>query len=154
MTGIAALEPSTDVARFSVVLPVVATTVAERKTAEDRDAMMHLLAVELVMDKAARVKQFGREHMVLGLGLLQAEDVGLFLVEQPFDDLRAGTDRIDVPGSDLECGHERGMACYGNRTEGLLAACPRQATKRPLLRGHGARADQAFVTQGDRRGPG
>ena len=35
--------------------------------------------------------------------------------------------------------------------EGLFVSVPRTDTKRPLLRGHGARADQAFVTQGDRR---
>ena len=35
--------------------------------------------------------------------------------------------------------------------EGLLLFVPRTKSKRPLLRGHGARADQAFVTQGNRR---
>ncbi len=44
--------------------------------------MVHLLAVELVMDVAAGVEQLGREDMVLRLGFLQAEDVGLLLVEQ------------------------------------------------------------------------
>ena len=35
--------------------------------------------------------------------------------------------------------------------EGLLVLVWGTNTKRPLLRGRGARADQAFVTQGDRR---
>ena len=52
--------------------------------------MVHLLAVELVMDIAARVEQLGGEDMVLRLGLLQAEDVGLLLVEQPLDDRQRG----------------------------------------------------------------
>ena len=52
--------------------------------------MVHLLAVELVMDVAERVEQLGGEDIVLRLGLLQAEDVGLLLVEEALDDARRG----------------------------------------------------------------
>ena len=77
-------------ARLAIVLPVVAAAVVQRQARQDGDAMVHLLAVELVMDIAARVEQLGREDIVLRLGLLQAEDVGLLLVEQPLDDARRG----------------------------------------------------------------
>ena len=79
--------------------------------------MMHLLAVELVMDIAARMEQLGREHMVLGLGFLQAKYVGLLFIEQPFDDLRSGADRIDIPGSDFELGHVKFCSALSGRVK-------------------------------------
>ena len=85
----AAVEPGADMARLAIVLPVVAPGVVKRQPRQDRDAMVHLLAVELVMDVAARMEQVGREDMILRLGFLQAEDVRLLLVEEAFDD--AGT---------------------------------------------------------------
>ena len=87
----AAIEPGADMARLAIVLPVVtAADHAAAPATEDRDAMVHLLAIELVMDIAARMEQVGREDMILRLGFLQAEDVGLLLVEQPFDDAARG----------------------------------------------------------------
>ena len=114
--------------------------------------MVHLLAVELVMDIAARMKQLRGEDIVLRLGFLKAEDVWLLLVQEAFYDMRAGADGIDVPGSDLELGHGEFCSALSRRVkEGLSMGVPRTLMERPLLRGLGARADQAFVTQGDRR---
>jgi hypothetical protein len=85
--------------------------------------MVHLLPVELVMDVAARVEQRGGEHDVLRLGFLQAEDVGLLLVEQPPDEVGAGAHRIDVPRGDLELGHgglSGGARLYRPRKRGAF----------------------------------
>ena len=49
----AAVEPGADMARLAIVLPVVAPGLVQRQLADDRDAMMHLLAVEQLMDIAA-----------------------------------------------------------------------------------------------------
>ncbi len=92
-------------ARLAIVLPVVAPAVVERHPAEDRDAVVHLLAIELVVNVAARVEQVGRKDDIERLGLLQAEDVGLLIVEQPRDDGGARAHRIDVPRGNLEFGH-------------------------------------------------
>ena len=81
--------------------------VVQRNAAQDGDAMVHLLAVRVRDGRSRANGTARREDMVLRLGLLQAEDVGLLLVEEALDDRRAGADRIDVPGSDLELGHGR-----------------------------------------------
>ena len=131
--------------RFPIVLPVVTPRVMKLHPAEDCDAMVHFLAIELVMDVAARMKQVCREDIILRLGFLEAQDVRLFLVEKTFDDGHAGADRINVPGGDFKLGHGKFCsALLGGVKEGLLAAVPHTGTKRPLLRGHGARADQAL----------
>ena len=43
----AAVQANPDVPRFAIVLPVVAARVGERHPAEDRDAVVHPLPVEL-----------------------------------------------------------------------------------------------------------
>src|SRR6185369_12417088 len=107
----------------------------QRHPRQDGDAMMHFLAIELVMDIAARMEQVGRENMVLRLGLLQAEDVRLFLVEQPLDDMRTGADRVYIPRSDLERGHGLSCSALSSGVKEDLSVCvPRTHTERPLLR--------------------
>ena len=59
--------------------------------------MVHPLAVQLLVDVAQAGEQLGRENLVIGLGLLQAQDVGLLLGDQPLDQRGASADRIDVP---------------------------------------------------------
>ncbi len=139
----AAIEPRADMARLAIVLPVMAPAVVKRQARQDRHAMMHFLPIEFVVNIAARMEQRGGKDDVLRLGFLQAENVGLLLVEQALDDAGARAHRIDVPGNDLEHGHVVVQACKDSRQQRLLPASPRQATKRPPLRGHGARADQA-----------
>jgi hypothetical protein len=89
-------------------------------------------------------KQIGGKYIVGDLGFLEAKNVRLLLAEQAFDDAEPGSDRVHVPGCDLDgLGHAS-----------RLARSVLEAKKRPPLRGHGARADQAFVTQGDQAGRG
>ena len=66
---------------------------------------MHPLPGQLLVDIAHLPEKVGREALVLGLRLLEAEDVRCFLAQQALDDADARTDGIDVPGSDLEIGH-------------------------------------------------
>src|SRR5689334_3950958 len=106
-----------------------------------------------------------REDIVVRLRLLQAQDVRLLLVEQPFDDPGAGANRIDVPAGDLELWHaapfsltgqggncgERTMARFtsvGSAWKAFHFPSPGRENERPWFRGHGTRADQAFVTRG------
>src|SRR5687767_12022912 len=97
-------------ARLAIVLPVVTPAVVQRDAAQDGHAVVHFLAIELMMDISARVEKLRREDKVLGLGLLEAEYVGLLLVEQALDDRDPGSNRVDVPGGDLERGHCRGRS--------------------------------------------
>jgi hypothetical protein len=72
------------------------------------------------------------------LGFLEAKDVGPLLDEELLDDVEAGTDGIDVPGSNGERGlhgWDVAMAPSLSRTQDM---------ERPPLRGRGARANQAF----------
>src|SRR5258705_4780060 len=54
-----AIEPNTDVTRLAIVLPVVAARIAQRNPAEDRDAMVHPLPVELLVAIAELVEHRG-----------------------------------------------------------------------------------------------
>jgi len=76
------------------------------------------------------------------------------VADQLLDEGGARADRVDVPGCDLELGH--GSRCSHALSALRAADCrlPIPIRKRPPLRGHGARADQAFVTQGTLRTPG
>jgi len=112
---------------------------------------VHLLAVEFVVDVAAAGEQFCREHRIHRLGFLEAQQVRLLVVEEARDDPGPGADRIDVPAGDLEGGQG---TLFGLGFASALAGDALLAKKRPLLRGHGARADQAFVTQGGSGDPG
>ena len=103
----AAGQADADMARLAIVLPVVAAGLAELDPAEDRDAVVHLLALQRAMHVALLAEQVGREEVVGRLGFLQAEDIGLLLAEQALDDADPRTDRVHVPGGDLDgLGHE------------------------------------------------
>ena len=97
-----AFEPHADVPRLAIVLPVVLARVLQRHPAEDRDAMVHPLPVELAMDVAVTLEQIGREDGVENLGFLEAQDVGLLLGDQALDKPGARAHRVDVPGRDLQ----------------------------------------------------
>jgi len=100
-----AVEPCADVPCLAIVLPVVAQVVVERQLRHDRHAMMHLLPVEQLVTVAQAMEQLGREDRIHRLGFLQAQYVGRFLAQQPLDDPRAGTNRINVPRGDFKLGH-------------------------------------------------
>ena len=85
-----AFEPRADVPRLAIVLPVVAAGLGERHPAEDRDAMVHPLAVELLVDVAVAVEQVGREDVVEHLGFLKAQDVGLLVARSAARPARFG----------------------------------------------------------------
>ena len=133
-----ALEANADVARLAIVLPVVAARFVQRQAADDGDAMVHLLAVELLVDIAVLAEQLGREDLVERLGFLQAQHVGLLLGQQALDQLGAGADRVDVPRCDLD------RSAHG------LAPSPRRAPRKEMALAPGAWSEGrlAFVTQG------
>ena len=108
-----AVEPNADVAGLAIGLPVVPFLLRAGKPAEDRNAMVHALAAEGLVDVAEAAEHRGREIRVADLGLLQAQDVGRFLAQEFLDDLDPGADGIDVPGRDLEA---LGHGCGSNRT--------------------------------------
>jgi hypothetical protein len=95
-------QPHTDVASFSICLPVQPVILDQRNTREDCDAVVHLLAVQHLMDVAQVPKCLCRKDIVQSLGFLKTEDVGRFLAEELLDDTDAEPDRIDVPGSDFQ----------------------------------------------------
>ena len=88
--------------RLAIVLPVVLAGVFQGHPAEDRDAVVHPLAVELPVDVAVTVEQVGRKDVVEHLGFLKAQDVGLLLGDQSLDERRARPHRVDVPRSDFQ----------------------------------------------------
>src|SRR5205823_1419354 len=124
----------------AIVLPVVFPRVLERHAAEDRDSVMHALPVELDMGITVAKERIGGKYAVEHLGFLQAQDIGLLLFDQPLDQPDARAHRVDVPRSDLEpFGH-------------AFALSPdTPSSKRPSLRGHGARAGRALSRKGRRR---
>jgi hypothetical protein len=98
-------------ARFAIVLPVMASGIGKRQPADDRHPMVHFLPVKLVVDVAMPAKKFGWEDIVLRLGFLKTQDIGLFLDQEPLNDRRAGAHRVDIPGSDFHCfPHSRALA--------------------------------------------
>src|SRR5206468_11799167 len=70
--------------------------------AQDRDAVMHPLSVEHDMLIAALLERIGGEDTVEDLRFLQAQDVGLLLVDQPLDECRPRPYRVDVPRGNLQ----------------------------------------------------
>jgi hypothetical protein len=64
--------------------------------------MVHLLAVQSRVNIAMAGEQLGREHFVDRLGLLQAQDVRLFLGDQALNQLGPGANRVDGPRGDLD----------------------------------------------------
>ena len=151
-----AVEPDADMARLAIVLPVVAALVVQ--AAADRMATPWCIRwpLSLRCDVAEASEQLGREDLVVGLGLLKAQHVGLLLGQEAFDDPGAGSHRIDVPAGDLDLGHARSLSQWRKRRRGwsLSSATAASSRKGPRSGGIGARANLAFVTQGDRGGKG
>ncbi len=105
---------------------------------------MHALAVKHDMLIAERAERIEGEVVVDDLGFLEAQDVGRGFLQKLLDDGDPEADRVDVPGDDF---HACDVAPRGGGDKDRAAAC--RSTKRPPLRGRGARADSAFVTQAD-----
>ena len=89
-------------ARLAIGLPVEPVVLAHRHPADDRDAVVHRLAVQDLMRIAELAERRVGKVAVDHLGFLQAQDVGRFLAQKALDDVDAKANRIDVPGSDLE----------------------------------------------------
>ena len=73
--------------------------------------MMHALPVELLMLVAVTPEKVGWKDVVIGLGFLETQDVGLLFGDQPLDQYRARPHRIDIPRSDFQpVGHVSRLA--------------------------------------------
>jgi hypothetical protein len=70
----------------------------ERLARQDRDAVVALHAVHQHVAVAERLERLAREQLVRRLGLLQAQHIGLRLLEQTPDEADAQPHRVDVPG--------------------------------------------------------
>ena len=97
--------------RLAIVLPVVLPGSASGTPAEDRDAVVHPLPVELPMDVAEAVEQLGREDAVEHLGFLQAQDVGLLLGDScSTSAVRARTELMFQDAIFSRCAHVRPLS--------------------------------------------
>ena len=97
--------------------------------------MMHALAVELLMLVAKAMEEIGGEDVVIGLGFLQAQDVGLVLGDQASDQRGPGPHRVDVPRSDLQpSAHVRRLPCPGPSTKRKAPAPGAWSEGRPSVR--------------------
>ena len=67
--------------------------------------MVHPLAFELLVYVSMLPEEVGGKDIIGCFGFLQAEDVGLLLLEQPLHDRQPGAYRIDIPGTDLQTAH-------------------------------------------------
>src|SRR4051812_9344496 len=95
-------ERRRDVARVALAAEAHAVDVGEREAREDRDAVVALLAGVGDLGIAVRAQLLQREAIVGALRLLQAQDIGRFLLEKAADLLDAQADRVDVRGGDAE----------------------------------------------------
>ena len=87
-------------ARLAIGLPVEPVILMNRHPAHDRDAMVHFLAVQHLMDIAQTAEHIGGEGLVHHLGFLKAQYVRRFLGQELFDNVDARADAVDVPGCD------------------------------------------------------
>ena len=94
-----------DVARLAVRLPVIFPHVGQRHLADDRDAMVHTLAVGDDMFIAQPPEHLGREQAAFDFGFLKAEDVGGLFAQEFFNDADARANAVDVPRSDAGTSH-------------------------------------------------
>ena len=92
------LDP--DMARFAIVLPVVAAEFPERRFRYRRDAVIALLPMHGKMLVSQRAERLVGKLVLLALDLLQAQHIGRLLFDEALDDGHAQADGIDVPGSD------------------------------------------------------
>jgi hypothetical protein len=75
--------------------------------------MMHRLPIDDHMVIAQLAERAFRKLRVGNLGFLKAQYVGRFFAQEAFDNVDAGADRVDVPGSDTKGGCHGG--CLGMR---------------------------------------
>src|SRR5262245_25413335 len=100
-----------------------------------RHAVITLLAVDQRVAVAERGQRLEGEELIRTLGLLQAENVRLLLLGEPFDDRQAQPDRVDVPGRDGK-GHFQvregapKTASNDSCLQAALLTCPRPARPR------------------------
>jgi hypothetical protein len=121
----AAGQANAEVTRFAIGLPIVALLLDERQLADDRDAVMHALPAQQNMRVAELLEQRPRKGAVHHLRFLQAEYVGLLLDQELLDNRQARSNRIDVPGRDLQGrGHGRDVATAVSAVD---VAAPRSA---------------------------
>ena len=88
--------------RFAIVLPVEAAFLGQRYLRQRGDAVVHLLAADEPVAVAEPLEHRVGKVVVDDLGLLQAQDVGGVIAQEPLDDVEAEAHRIDVPRGDRE----------------------------------------------------
>ena len=84
-------KPDADMTGFAVILPIVAFCVAHLHPTEDRNAMVHPLPLELLVDVPVTGEKLGREDIIGRLGFLQAKNVRPLLVKEPLHDRQPRT---------------------------------------------------------------
>ena len=89
-------------AAVALLAEIAAVDVGEGMARDDGDAVIALLPVERDVPVAELVERGGREIRVRAFRLLQAQHVGLLLLQEAGDGLDAQADRVDVPGDDGE----------------------------------------------------
>ena len=77
----------------------------ERQARQDGDAVIALHAVHQQVAIAQRLELRARKQLVRGLGLLEAQNIGLLLLEEAADEPDAQPDRVDVPGDQPHGSH-------------------------------------------------
>ena len=85
---------------IALVAPVLRILGEERQARQDGDAVIALHPVAQDVGIAHRLQRVLRELAVLHLDLLQADDVGLLLLDQAAQQVEAHPQRIDVPGDE------------------------------------------------------
>jgi len=98
-------QANTDVPRLAIVLPIMAFRLRDLHPADDRDAVVHPLAFQLLVRVSMLAEEVGGEDIIRRLGFLQAENIGPLLLEQPLHDRQPGAYRIDIPGADFQTAH-------------------------------------------------
>ena len=69
-------QPGADMPSLAIILPVMLDDISQWNPADNGDTVVHLLAIEDDMWIAASLKLSERKHAILGLGFLQAQNVG------------------------------------------------------------------------------
>jgi hypothetical protein len=87
--------------------------------------MMHHLAAQYVVDVAEPSESVGGEIAIAHLRFLKAEDIWRLLDQEFLDDGEARSDRIDVPGRDLQHFGHGGSVSGGPALCRLVGFCTR-----------------------------
>jgi len=78
-------------------MPVEPIILAHWHAADDRNAVVHRLAVQDLVIIPHLPEYPAREDVIRDLGFLKAEDVGRFFREESGNDVHAGPDAVDIP---------------------------------------------------------